>query len=87
MKTGMTVLGASMILLALIQVGGWAQQKYQSRKNEELYETWIDDETMNSFHMQKIINFADGWKGFSEISDTGCILCLWGLWTVNYYNA
>lgn len=70
MKGRVTFLGSLIMLLVLIQLAGWAQEKYIPKDGEELYGTWINDKTLNSFHVQKVINFAGGWKGFSEISET-----------------
>ena len=44
MKTRRALLLATGIgLLILVQVGGWAQEKYVPKENEELFGRWKDD--------------------------------------------
>jgi len=70
MKGRVMIVGASFVLLALVQIGGWAQAKYHAKQNEELYGTWITDKSVNSYHVQKVAYFAGGWKDFNNIGDT-----------------
>ncbi len=48
MKTRRTVLLATGIaMLTLAQSGGWAQEKYVPKENEELFGRWKDDKAAN----------------------------------------
>jgi hypothetical protein len=66
MKTGMTVLGATVILLSLILLGGCATGKYVPKPNEEIYGTWINEK----MSAQKYVVTPDGWKQYLKITDT-----------------
>ena len=72
MKTHLTLLGASAILLALLLLGGCAPGK----PKEEIYGTWTNDTSTNTYviisgHIQKVVNTPDGrWKEYSKISDS-----------------
>jgi hypothetical protein len=70
MKTRFLLLCASFILLFLIPVGASAQEKYVPNANEELYGTWINDKTVNTFRIQKMVVSADGFKEYSVVSSS-----------------
>jgi hypothetical protein len=63
MKPRMMLSGV--ILLALIQIGGWAQGKYVPAPNEMFYGTWTNDKITP----QKTVAFPGGWKNYNLISD------------------
>ena len=61
----------SIVLLALIQIGGWAQTKYVPKENEEIYGTWINNQDKGDlFHPQKVILTAGKVVMYFKISDT-----------------
>ena len=53
MKARMPIVSASLVLFALIQVGGWAQSKYVPRENEEIFGRWKDEKVPT---MQTVID-------------------------------
>lgn len=70
MKSRLLLLAVSTALLALIQVGGWAQEKYVPKPNEEIYGTWVNEKSVNFNHIQKAINTLDGWTEYFNVSDS-----------------
>ena len=64
------IVSASILLLGLIQVGGWAQTKYVPKENEEIYGTWLNEKRTNTDNCQKLVITADGWKEYYNISDS-----------------
>ena len=36
------IVGASIVLLSLIQIGAWAQEKYTTKAGEEFCGTWVN---------------------------------------------
>jgi hypothetical protein len=73
------LLGTTVILLAFIQVECLAQEKYIPKANEELYGTWTNEQNGgDKYHPQKVVLTADGYVGYSKISDT-VSLFTWGL--------
>ena len=56
MKDRLSLLAAVVTLLALMQVVGWAQDKYVPSGDEELYGTWTNDKTFPP----KIVMSPDG---------------------------
>jgi hypothetical protein len=55
MKKRMLFFCALAILLSMNPLGVLAQGKYVAKPNEELYGTWINDKSINSYHVQKKI--------------------------------
>jgi len=74
MKTCVMMVCSSLALLMLILVGGWAQAKYVPKPNEEIYGTWVNEETSAShfqaLHFHKIVITADGSKDYLDVSDS-----------------
>ena len=64
------IVAVSIVLLALIQIGGWAQTKYVPKENEEIYGTWLNEKRTNTDNCQKVVITADGWKEYYNISDS-----------------
>ena len=60
MNSTKSLLSASIVSLALLLLGGTAWAQYVPKSNEELYGTWINDKTINPFHVQKRIHTPDG---------------------------
>ena len=54
------LLSASIVCVALVLLGGTVWAQYVPKPNEELYGTWINDKTINAFHVQKRVHTADG---------------------------
>ena len=62
--------GAALLLLAMIQIGGWAQEAVVPKGAEELFGTWANEKNLaDVFHGQKVIVSADGMKIFCKVSD------------------
>ena len=70
MKTERLLSLVPIVLLASILLGGCASGKYVPTANEQLYGTWINEKSINQFHVQKAICTSDGWKEYYNISDT-----------------
>ncbi len=70
MKAQTAFLCSLIALLALVQVGGWAQEKYQPKDNEEIYGTWVNDKGSNPYGIQKEIITVTGWKEYLNVSDS-----------------
>ena len=71
MKTRMLIVGASIVLLVLIQIGGWAQTKYVPKENEELYGTWINQGTPRKFsYIPKQLLLPNAFGNYSKVSDS-----------------
>jgi hypothetical protein len=68
------IVGASIALLALIQVRGWAQTRYVLKPDEEIFGTWVNEETTTShfqaLHFHKIVITADAFKDYLNVSDS-----------------
>ena len=76
MKTGMAVLGATVMLLCLIMLGGCGPGKYVPKANEELYGTWINNSysghyVRNDVHPQKEVIDSTGYQVFRFVDDVG----------------
>ena len=69
MKIRRLFIGATMTLLSMIPLVVLAQGKYVAKPNEEVYGTWINEKTINSFHMQKTVSTPNAWKDFTEVKD------------------
>ena len=70
MNARMPLLCASVILLAMILLGGYCYgQNYIPKANEELYATWTN-ENAKSTDAQKSVKFPGGYKLYLRISDT-----------------
>jgi len=61
------LLGAMAVLLVIVPVGGWAQEKYVPKDNEELYGTWTNEQNVT---LQKAVDFPGGYECYSGISDS-----------------
>ncbi len=72
MKRLTQVLGASLVLFAMIQAEGWAQEKYVPKANEELYGTWTNERYPKSdpYHVQKVVIAADRYELYFGKSDS-----------------
>jgi hypothetical protein len=69
MSKGMKTLFSVLVsLLVLLMMGGCATGKYVPRPNEELYGTWINEKSVNAFHIQKWIISSSGMKEYSNVS-------------------
>ena len=53
------------ILILLLSVVGYAQEKYVPKDNEELYGTWANEK----MQFQKPMNFKGGFKDYVRIED------------------
>jgi len=63
--------GASIVLLASIHVGGWAEEKYMPKEDEELYGTWTNEQGVKDYyHPPKSVVNTDGYKNFVNVSDS-----------------
>jgi len=60
MNSAKSLFGASIVSLVLLLLGGTAWAQYVPKSNEELYGTWINDKTINPFHVQKRVHTPDG---------------------------
>jgi len=60
MNSAKLLLSASIVSVALVLTEGTAGAQYAPKPNEELYGTWINDKTINAFHVQKRVHTADG---------------------------
>ena len=67
---GMLFLSSLLILLSIITFGAKAQDKYVPKANEELYGTWINNKSINSYHVQKAVHIPNAWREFSDVKDT-----------------
>ena len=65
MKTPATTIAVFAVFVALIQVGGWAQEKYVPKDNEELYGTWINEK----MSVSKIVVFPGGYREYLNVYD------------------
>jgi hypothetical protein len=66
MKTRMMLCYMPVMLVFLIQIGGWSQGKYVPTPNEEMNGVWINAKA----DIQKHVNTSDGWKMYVNISDS-----------------
>jgi len=66
------IIGASIVLLALIQSGGWSQTKYVPKENEELYATWINERNPKGDmdHPQKDVSAPGRYELYYSIADS-----------------
>lgn len=62
-------LSALLLLLCLILLGGCGPGKYVAKANEELYGTWVNEDS----YPQKSVDFAGGYKDFQLLSDAAPI--------------
>ncbi len=71
MKARWLVLCCAAGLLLLVSLAANAQDKYTPVPNEELYGTWITDESVNSVaeQWQKEVVFAGGYKNYDRKND------------------
>ena len=53
------------ILILLLSVVGYAQEKYVPKDNEELFGTWTNEK----MQFQKTVNFKGGFKDYVRIND------------------
>lgn len=61
---------AALLLLSVIQVGGWAQEDVIPKGDEELYGTWVNEKNnADVFHGQKVVVTAAGMDIYSKASD------------------
>lgn len=56
--------------LVLALLVGCASGKYVPRADEELYGTWVNEETKNRDQIQKQVHEAGGWKEYAKVSST-----------------
>jgi hypothetical protein len=70
MKGRMCLPVAALLLLSMIQVGGWAQENFVPKGDEELYGTWANEKNnVDVFHGQKVVVAADGMDIYCRVSD------------------
>lgn len=61
---------AALLLLSIIQVGGWAQENVVQKGDEELYGTWVNEKnSADVFHGQKVVVTAAGMEIHGKASD------------------
>ena len=70
MKIRRLLLAVLVILPSLVPLVVAAQDKYVPKANEELYGTWTNEKTINTFHIQKMVVSADGFKEYSNASSS-----------------
>ena len=70
MKAKMLLMGALGILLLPILLGDWNPGHYAPKPDEESFGTWINDKSFNLGGFQKLVDTADGWKQYANISDS-----------------
>ena len=68
MKIRRLLLAVLVILPSLVPLVVAAQDKYVPKANEELYGTWTNEKTINTFHIQKMVVSADGFKEYRNVS-------------------
>ena len=69
MKTRIMLL-SSLLLVYLLPLAGYAQDKYVPKANEELYGTWTNEESLgNVYFPQKVVNFPNKYESYSKMSD------------------
>ena len=71
MKCRILILSVVVILFSMIPFGVIAQDKYVHKANEELFGTWTNDKTINTFHIQKMVVSAGEFKEYRNVSDFG----------------
>jgi hypothetical protein len=57
-------------LLILTLLGNCNPGKYDPKPDEEIYGIWINDKNYNLNGFQKTVISADGWKNYTNISDS-----------------
>ena len=58
------------LLLSITPLGVAARDKYVAKSSEEIYGTWTNDKTVNTFHIQKMVVSADGFKEYANVSSS-----------------
>ncbi len=66
MNTRTMILAVSVTCLALIQVAGWAQEKYEPTATEELYGTWANE----AANPQEVVLTPGGFEDYASVSDS-----------------
>ena len=69
MKTGKVLLVSAGFVL-LVSAALFAQDKYVSKPNEELYGTWTNSQHDPTWQVQKEVVSADGYKDYAKTIDT-----------------
>lgn len=70
MKGRSTLIGVSVMMVALAHGGGWAQSRYVPKENEELFGTWTNEQNDKSYYRpQKEVISVDGFRRYPNMSD------------------
>ncbi len=67
MRTSILLATATLVSMTLL-AGCCYAQSYVPMANEELYGTWTNDKTINTFHIQKMVVNAGGFKEYSNVT-------------------
>lgn len=70
MKTGKMFVYPLFCLLVVLGLAGCVSAKYVPQPHEEFYGTWINEKSVNAFHIQKLIISPSGTKEYSNVSDS-----------------
>lgn len=66
MNARMIPLGAPVVLLTAVLLAGCATSKYVPKANEELYGTWVNENSLP----QRIVQVPDGWEQYLYTDDS-----------------